>query len=482
MNDDKPNTTRSYDNTFSGREPSDSRKQQPSLPSTGDSNVSGYVPSYRPVYYPGSYTHRQYPSAVYHYPPTYPVHRNYSDFHLTSDTTIPPPPLPRCPSHDNHHYRNNWNLINPPSPLKPSVLSALKPRAKNSAKSESHPKLSASPSPPSPPTLPPSSEECIDQNILEAANALKLPLGGQKYSVTHWKDAMILCYRWKTTTNNHERQFYRASTTANSLSSTNLKSIKFFCEKILKRKSKRRQFSIHWKESGLKKIVDEASSSEDALFEHNDPKLESALDDYFSGRTRSTGYTLARERVLESRQKEIVALWDELMAGPTLSDASSHQKLYLIQLIIERPYRNKKVEIETKDQIIMHDVAIEGYGGESYWDKTCARTMDNDKTDTLHDPASKSFDGVLPVNENMFERFWKCANSLSSTTPERQGKRCRSSFPLSVSDHNKESGDGSGIEEFTPSACRVSEKRRNTGEEIKCEADKENVKNSFVPV
>ena len=512
MNGSKPTVTISCDN--SGGESSDSRKQQPSIPSTGGSNyaysdVSGYVPSYRHVYYPGSYTHQQYPSAIYHYHPTYPAHHNYSDYHPTSDTTIPPP-------HNNNHYRN-WNPTNPPSPLKPSTApdtSILKPRAKESTKSVSHSKLTSPPSTPSTseeyidpnsdtlvlkprakdspqsesrsessssPSPPPRSEEYIDPKILEAANALKLPLGGQKYSVTRWKDAMRLCYRWKTTTNEHERQVYRTSTTANSISSTNLKSIKFFCEKILKRKSKRRQFSIHWKESGLKKIVDEALSSEDSFFGLNDTKLESTLDDYFSGRTRSSGYNLARERVLDDRQKEIVALWDALMAGPILSDASSHQKLFLIQLAIERPYRNKKVEIKTKDQKIIHDVAIEGYGGESYWDKNNASKKTDGKTDTLHDPTTpKSFDGVLPVNENMVERFWKCANSLGA--PERQGKRRRPSFPLSVSDHNTERGDESGLEEFTPTTCMVSEKRRNTGEKIKYQEDKENETNSFVPV
>jgi hypothetical protein len=191
----------------------------------------------------------------------------------------------------------------------------------------------------------------------------------------------------------------------------------------LKRQSKRRQFAIHWKDSGLKKLVEEASSSDDALFAHDDPKLESIIDDYFSGRTRSNGYNQAKERVLDDRQKDILYLWDELMSGPVLSDASSHQKLYLIQLAIERPYRNKKVEIERMDRTIIHDVAIEGYGGKPYWEgnKTSLKEHD-DEQDASLDKASKSFDGVLPNNEAMVKRFWKLADSFS-TPPKRQEKR-----------------------------------------------------------
>jgi hypothetical protein len=281
---------------------------------------------------------------------------------------------------------------------------------------------------------------------------------------------MRLCYRWKTTTNEEERRFYQTSTTTNSLSSSTLKSIKSFCENVLMRNSKRRQFAIHWKESGLKKIVDEVLSSDDVFFGYNDPKLERVLDDYFSGRTRSTGYNQAKEKTLDDRQKEIICLWDELMSGPILSDASSHQKLYLIQLAIERPYRNKKVEIETTDQKVIHDVSIEGYGGKLYWEANNASLKGREKPDTLSDPVSKSSDGILPMNEAMIERFWKCADSFGAS--ERQGKRRRM----------ENSGESKISQKLPQRAGTLSKKSLNAKENIRFKEDKENEISSVVAV
>ena len=469
MNDSKPIATARCHAT--NGEPSTNRKFNLPIASNGHSStyfgrdVNVCTPSYHPAYYPGSYTHLRYPSAPYYNHPTNPVHYNNIEFVVPNNMAMTLP----------SSHNRSWNRINLPSPLTTSAAttkrtspSSSKPRVK--ASNINGPgKKKVSPSPPLP-SKPRSSSEYIDPKILEAAKTLNLPPGGQKYSVAHWKGAMRLCYRWKTTTNEEERRFYRTSTTTNSLSSSTLKSIKSFCENILMRKSKRRQFAIHWKESGLKKIVDEVLSSDDVLFRYNDPKLERVLDDYFSGRTRSTGYNQAKEKILDDRQKEILCLWDELMSGPILSDASSHQKLYLIQLAIERPYRNKKVEIETTDQKIIHDVSIEGYGGKPYWEANNASLKGHEKPDTLSDPVSKSADGVLPMNEAMIKRFWKCADSFC--TSERHGKRRR-----------MENDDESKISLQLPhGAGTLSKKSLNAKENIQLEEDKENERSTVVAV
>eukprot|EP00532_Pseudo-nitzschia_australis_P013220 CAMPEP_0168221252 /NCGR_PEP_ID=MMETSP0140_2-20121125/9792_1 /TAXON_ID=44445 /ORGANISM="Pseudo-nitzschia australis, Strain 10249 10 AB" /LENGTH=340 /DNA_ID=CAMNT_0008150283 /DNA_START=140 /DNA_END=1159 /DNA_ORIENTATION=- len=339
MNDENPGTALSCDQNNNRERSNDDNSQSKiaAIPLTGGSvnythkNIGEYFSSCQPMLFPGSsYNNRQYLPVSYYYPSIYPARDSHSDFHSATIT---------CPLQNT----KNWNPANPPSPLKRSATtdtSTLKARGKSSDYTE--PVLQFPPSPVLPSrTI--TSDEHIDSKILEAAKDLKLPLDGQKYSVTHWKDAMRLCYRWKTTTNENERQFYRMSTTTNSLSSSNLKSVKNFCENVLKRKSKRRQFAIHWKESGLKKIVHEASSSNDVLFEHSDPNSKGFLMTIFLDEP-------VLEKVLEDRQKEIVALWDALMSGPILSDASSRQKLYLIQLAIERPFRNKKVKVERKEQ------------------------------------------------------------------------------------------------------------------------------------
>lgn len=418
MSDNKRAAAASYHPAMDGRQ-RDDRRPTFSLSSTGHGSAylskkfSACKSPYHPIHYPRSYTHQHYPFAPYHKQQTNPDRYNNADFFRSSSMAMT---HPTC-------QNQSWNRFNLPSPLTSATTknkSIAKPQTKDP--NEIRSVKSTPPSNPQP-SKSESSNEYIDPKILEAAKALGLPPGGRKYSVAHWKSALRLCYQWKTTTNEDERHFFRTSTTTNSLSSSTLKSIKFFCENILKRQSKRRQFAIHWKDSGLKKLVEEASSSDDALFAHDDPKLESIIDDYFSGRTRSNGYNQAKERVLDDRQKDILYLWDELMSGPVLSDASSHQKLYLIQLAIERPYRNKKVEIERMDRTIIHDVAIEGYGGKPYWEgnKTSLKEHD-DEQDASLDKASKSFDGVLPNNEAMVKRFWKFADSFS-TPPKRQEKR-----------------------------------------------------------
>ena len=375
-------------------------------------NPSGYVPLYNPVYYPGSYNHLSYSSASSYNLPVRDLYNNI-DFSVPNSMTmaIPSP------------HNRNWNRYNLPSPLTASSSkgkSTCKPQAKATGTNGFENKKSSS----TKPSQPTSSKEYIDPKILAAAHALKLPQGGQKYSVEHWKGALGLCYRWKTNTNEDERQFYRKSTSTNSISSSTLKSIKFFCENILQRKTKRRQFAIHWKESGLKKIVDESSSSSDkSLIKYNNLKLERVLDDYFSGRTRSNGYSQAKERVLEDRQKEILNFWDELMSGPVLSNASSHHKLYLIQLAIERPYNKKKVKLNEPEQKIVHDVLIEGYGGKSYWEETEPSPAGNKKPDASRDLILKPFQRVLPINETMTKRFWECADACCS--PKRQDKKRR---------------------------------------------------------
>ena len=366
-------------------------------------NICESTASYHAVYCPRYGDRQHFSSALNYNYPSNVVNYNITDF-SSSNTMMAP----------HSFYDTKWNRINISSPLTassakgPSILKALPEHPIQIIKSgekmpSSTPQSSATST----------SNAYIDSEILEAAQLLNLPPGGQKYSVAHWKGAIKLCYRWKTTTNEKERRFYRSSTTTNSLSASTLKSIKFFCDNILKRKSKRRQFAIHWKESGLKKLVEETSSSENVAFGYNDPKLETIVDDYFSGRTRSNEYNKAKEKVLEDRQKEIIHLWKELMNGPEFSNASSYQKLYLIQLAIEKPYRNEKVKIKTMDQNVIHDVAIEGYGGESYWEQK----------NTTQNLATNSVDEVLPVNEAMIKRFWKCTKSFQ--TPERQVKRRR---------------------------------------------------------
>lgn len=368
-------------------------------------NPANYIPPYNPVYYPGSYNHMSY-APVQEY--------NHSARNHYKNTTMVFPP----------HHNQDWYSPNLPSPLTASSSKAgtnAKFHGDDSGNNGSG-KLKQ-PSPPKGPQ-PPSPKDYICPEILKAVHALKLPPSGNKYSVEHWKGALKICYRWKTTTNEDERQFYRTSTTTNSLSSSNLKSIKYFCEQVLQRKTKRRQFAIHWKESGLKKIVDEGLGSDKPVMDYNDPKLERVIDDYFSGRTRSNGYNQAREKVLEDRQKEILYLWDKLMSIPSSND-SSHQKLYLLQLAIERPYSNKTVEIEMMHEKIIHDVAIEGFGGKSYWEKKSAPTISHcdEKSDVSVDPELTPFEQVLPINKTMNKRFWKCVDTYCG--PEHQEKKRR---------------------------------------------------------
>ena len=346
------------------------------------------APSYHPIIYPGCY-HNLYHSSIENCNhPSYSIRCNSIGLDVSKDVT---------PVQHFSHIQSNLSASLRTHSMKDKSI--LDPHAKGKNKN----------------TLSPN--QYIDPNFLKAARALNLPPDGQKYSIVHWKGALVLCYRWKTTTSEYEQHLHRTSTSKNSSSS---KSIKFFCENVIKRKSKRRQFAIHWKESSLKQIVEAISSSEDIRFDYNDQKLERIIDDYFSGRTRSSGYNKAKERVLDDRQKYLIRFWDELMSGSILSDASSHEKLYLIQLAIERPYRKKEVESEAIHQKVAHDVAIEGYGGPSYWEEKKTSQMTTNTAKALHRPASKFFNDVLPINEAMNERFWKCANSYCLSEPKKK--------------------------------------------------------------
>ncbi|VEU34074.1 unnamed protein product [Pseudo-nitzschia multistriata] len=490
-----------------------SQRQKTSIPSNGGSsnyrhgNMDRRFLVSQPLYVPQPcYSNRQYVPLSYYCPPIYAGYDRHGDFPplaTTGTTTVtnarqnqpiwnptnpPTSPLKRSSSKGTSilstrakNSQSTKNVSNPlTSPLKPSSAkdtsnSVAQSKTSNNTKnlfesSPSHAKVS--------PGTPP--EDYVDPEIIDAAKNLKLPLDGHKYSVANWKDAMILCYRWKTNTNEDERQFYRMSKTTTSLSSSNLKSVKRFCDNVLKRKSKRRQFAIHWKDSGLKKIVDQASSSQDILFEHGDPALEKILDDYFSGRTRSTEYNQVKEKVLEDRQKEIFALWDALQSDHILSTATSHQKLYLVQLAIERPY-SKKAEIKTKDEVIAHDVTIEGFGGKSYWDQSNSVAKNNGKLDAIFNASPNALNGVLPLNKSMTDRFWKCVEAVAG--PVRQGKRRRSPDPFESSCDNRDAVKKNAVERLSKhTSYLMSEKKSNKAQNSNSEVDKENEMSAVVPV
>lgn len=214
-----------------------------------------------------------------------------------------------------------------------------------------------------------SSGEYINPIILDLVDDLDLPSEGRKFSTQNWKDALLLLYRWRTTTTSQEKMLAGAAmngaTSTNAGSGTALcstKSVKSFCEKVLYQKQRRRQFSIHWKDSGLKRLLE---NDHDLLMEqrlrYDDPHLQTLLDDYFSGRKRTVGYQQAKEKALAIRQRRINKTYDELTNRGTT--VLARDQLFVLQNLIEEPFE-VKVEIEQQDgQKVTHHVCIEGFGG-----------------------------------------------------------------------------------------------------------------------
>ena len=204
----------------------------------------------------------------------------------------------------------------------------------------------------------------ISPYIIELANQLHLPSDGRKFSNQHWKGALLLLYRWKTTCDANEQKFSTNLSKKDLKSYDTTKSVKAFCDKVLQRPSKRRQFNIHWKDSGLLKLTDENyDNGGDGAYErlrYDDPQLEAILDDYFSGRKRRAGYLNAKDVALEARQRQINDTWNQLTQGVPGMDLT---KLHVLQDLIEAPYQ-KTVQIRSDDGVTStHNVTIDGFDG-----------------------------------------------------------------------------------------------------------------------
>lgn len=278
--------------------------------------------------------------------------------------------------------------------VRPGTLSAL------AAKSSFHHQPSSTSS-----LSPNNAQGYISRIILAEAMALNLPPDGHKFSNVHWISALRLLYRWKTTMDETEAAIHgSASAMSNSKDTGNEskmndpvfgggpgsvinKSVKAFVDKVLQRESKRRQFSIHWKDCGLKELFemqhkdgkkmieaakstapasagarapwivhDEDQSSSFVPFDH--PQVGDMLDDYFSGRKRSRDYVEAEKLAKVERQQIINQQWDALTG-------LSRKKLKDIQAAIEAPYATKII-MKNSGCKTTHEVTLDGYGGAKY--------------------------------------------------------------------------------------------------------------------
>jgi hypothetical protein len=281
----------------------------------------------------------------------------------------------------------------------------------------------------------------INRTIMDAAVALDLPPGGCKFANVHWSSALRLFYRWKTTVDGMEA-FILSSATAMSLSaslpssssnkehkdgeksttmatpsssarndvannagnsdacgSVTKKSVKAFVDKVLQRESKRRQFSIHWKDCGLKEFFEkqnkeekkplvessaliapgmwktvyhgESSSSFFVPFDH--PQVGAMLDDYFSGRKRSRDYVEAERHAKVQRQLNINHLWDVVTGG------LPRTRLNDLQRAIEAPYKTKIILHKKDGGKMTHEVVLDGFGGAKYKPITDVNVVQSNK-------------------------------------------------------------------------------------------------------
>jgi hypothetical protein len=176
--------------------------------------------------------------------------------------------------------------------------------------------------------------EYINPEILYLAEQLNLPQDGHKFSPKHWKDAMALLYRWKVTDDDVEQQrFERSTATGSSMSYSSSKSVKAFCDKVLCRPSKRRQFSIHWKESGLKHFA-EMYDNDGEYPPYNSREFQVLLDNFVFNLAQKSAYKAARQEALAKRQEEINDMWDDFVNGP---EKLTLDHLHRLQELIERP-------------------------------------------------------------------------------------------------------------------------------------------------
>jgi hypothetical protein len=178
------------------------------------------------------------------------------------------------------------------------------------------------------------------------------------------------------------------------------KSVKAFVDKVLQRESKRRQFSIHWNDCGLKEffekqlkedrkhIIDSqaaarASAYDGAVFfssaffvPFDHPEVSMMLDDYFSGRKRSRDYVEAEQLAMVQRQHEIDTLWESITGG------LPRKKLKELQNAIEAPY-NSKIVVNKKGKKTTHEVILDGFGGAKYKPITDTSFSSSSSTSTV---------------------------------------------------------------------------------------------------
>ncbi|KAG7346025.1 hypothetical protein IV203_005093 [Nitzschia inconspicua] len=132
--------------------------------------------------------------------------------------------------------------------------------------------------------------EYINPEILYLAEQLNLPPNDEKFTPQNWKDCLALMYRWKVTDDDVEQQrFERSVSNGSSLSYSNIKSVKSFCDKVLCRPGKRRQFSIHWNKSGIRFLADKFDHGEEYPA-YDSPEFQAILDNFAMDQAKNAAY------------------------------------------------------------------------------------------------------------------------------------------------------------------------------------------------
>lgn len=174
----------------------------------------------------------------------------------------------------------------------------------------------------------------INPEIIDLAEQLNLPSSEKKFLHQHWRDCLELMYRWKVTDDDVERQrFERSATTGAGLAYNRSKSVKAFCDKVIRRPNKRRQFNIHWNRSGIRHLAD--------LFDHDEeypawdsPDFQTILDNFAMDQAKNSNYKEAKELALGDRQLRINNMWNGIVHGKV---APTMGHLKILQNLIEQP-------------------------------------------------------------------------------------------------------------------------------------------------
>jgi hypothetical protein len=311
----------------------------PVLYSAHELATSWYVPPhvtyYRNVY--GYAVPLQRPEGVLEGYPTYPMRTTGQTFvQAPPNSKYLRPPSPRQPVKFQVAYNSTPTSESEKAPM---VLTCVKP-------SQMQP----------PPAKKPQLRDYINPEILYLAEQLNLPKDGHKFSPQNWKDALALMYRWKVTDDDVEQQlFERTATNGSSLAYGQCKSVKAFCDKVLHRPSKRRQFSIHWNNSGLKFLAAKFDQDEDYP-EPDSPELQTILDNFAREAAKEAAFKEAKEDALVERQDSIHRMWNGFVKS---KERLTIDHLKALQDLIEQPVIKTVMEKDGKK--VKYQLLIPGF-------------------------------------------------------------------------------------------------------------------------